>query len=727
MLLTRQQRQQQQHRGNTDDCRGRRPRCGFGDQHPCPPCGLHRRRCRDDHVYVHHPSNSLSSSQHQQPHPPLPAATTIAPAPTGRNIYLVEVKTAEGETNPKTTTHPSTTTRPNGAAAAATSAVVSFRSKHSFCCHSRHFHHHYRCRTRRTRRKMASFIMLMTLMCGARFAIVGGYIPSCSLSPPLSSSSSIRSTPLTRISGQSQQHQKISSWTTHQFRDGRRLPFHLMGHASKTTMRNRIILYLYKDDDAKEGSHAQQLNSNSTSVTTSKQSKSTRTASFQKQDQQSTTTTITTTTKKLFGKFADHIYDRLVKTNMLVPHELPLEFQQNEAIVPQRLYKSNVGEERREQLNRQKQQTQRQQLYSMLALNNSTTSSTTSNSTTATTTTATNILTRRQNGLETARPNGSSKSSSTFFVAQNNSNTAVKITVKALKGSASTSPLRYARIVLFETIPAGSTSSSSSATAPYDYQSQNDDVGLQTLNVVVYPSYNSSISTRTSIAGTTTSATTALPIWGVSLVASSNKFKMPCMATIDAQPGEFAGGAIGTIGKEKTTTKNDGEKSNLYVKEWEDWYTRHVDHNPNVPWGGKLRSTVTKFVSNSYPLLWTRFQNSSSKDDAVHVLQTEVFDALIDHLEIYLGLASESHIDADDDDTSRHENNSDDEVSNTSDHQQKQRIRRIDYQNAYMDFWRYNEPERTTLRSLYGDEWSERLLWEVLFPPIDTVREVPQK
>ena len=440
----------------------------------------------------------------------------------------------------------------------------------------------------------------------------------------------------------------------------------------------------------------------------------------------------------LFGKYADYVYGRLLETGWLEPAPIssvvnstttnssaPAEDQslteedlkiENVATIPAKLYQSNIGEMRRRRRKNQRQyQEEKRSPTSQL--------------------TATSLFALNQ-PLSTIHDDPATQNISNeerndevdAAIDDKRGEESVRITVRALQApsagsNTSFSPLRYARIVLFETVRSQSPSLGSQSPL-HDFEEEeqsSSNIGLQTLNVVVYPSYDHFVHRRhhtntsrwnhpSSVAGAGAApalvtddsdatrldgdgdAVEALPIWGVSLVATSQKFKMPCMATIDSQPGEFY-----------SCSDVYSSRSLQYDQNWCDWYESRVNNNPSIPWGGRLRTPVMPFVSNGSPLLWTRFQNST-KDEAVHFMKTDLFQIMVEHLEIYLRHVSSGR-------------NSTEEYKYT-DSMRQRRKEIIDYQNAYMDFWRYNEPERSTLRSLYGEEWSEKLLQDVLFPSI---------
>ena len=464
------------------------------------------------------------------------------------------------------------------------------------------------------------------------------------------------------------------------------------------------------------------------------------------------------TGSSLFGKYADYVYDRLLQTGWLEPAPIGSVINSNNngninnkttnnstaaaenqsltkneftiknvASIPAELYQSNIGEIRRRHRQNERQCEEEKR-----------------SPTSKLTTTSLFVLNQPVSTIDDDDPatqNISNEENSDEMngrIDDKGTGESVRITVRALQApcsncsNTSSFPLRYARIVLFETVRSPSPSPHSQSPL---YDSDDDDeeercssnVGLQTLNIVVYPSYDHFVRRRhhtnssrwhypssiDTIAGPPRlndfndatridegegdgDGVDALPIWGVSLVATSLKFKMPCMATIDAQPGEF-------YFKANSTSDICPPQSLQYDIKWDDWYNSNVNNNPSIPWGGRLRTSVTPFVSNGPPLLWTRFQNST-KDEAAQFMKTNLFHMMVEHLEIYLQHVSSG-------------NNSIEDFKNINSLKQRRKDI-IDYQNAYMDFWRYNEPERSTLRGLYGEEWSENLLRDILFPSI---------
>jgi len=147
-----------------------------------------------------------------------------------------------------------------------------------------------------------------------------------------------------------------------------------------------------------------------------------------------------------------------------------------------------------------------------------------------------------------------------------------------------------------------------------------------------------------------------LPVWGVDLVSLPGGKHLLAM---DVQP------------------MVSGE-SMLLPEKWKEWHETYV--KDNFEWGGELPEAASKFFSPY--VLWTRL----SGDDAVETIQTKVFDAFCAHLDLYLECVASCPEPV-----------------------------KENHQAEYLDYRLQNDPARPMLKSLYGEEWTERVLEEVLF------------
>jgi phycoerythrobilin:ferredoxin oxidoreductase len=154
-----------------------------------------------------------------------------------------------------------------------------------------------------------------------------------------------------------------------------------------------------------------------------------------------------------------------------------------------------------------------------------------------------------------------------------------------------------------------------------------------------------------------------LPVWGVDLVSLPGDRHLLAM---DVQP----------MTADKKLPMED---------KWKEWHDTYV--TGSFEWGGDLPEDAQKFFSPHG--LWTRLAG----EDAVPQIQTDVFAAFAAHLDLYLECVAAAA--AADDDTPACEDN---------------------HQDEYLQYRLQNDPARPMLQRLYGPEWTERVLEEVLFP-----------
>ena len=230
----------------------------------------------------------------------------------------------------------------------------------------------------------------------------------------------------------------------------------------------------------------------------------------------------------------------------------------------------------------------------------------------------------------------------------------VRITTKALVPTSSTPLIRYARITLLETVPLV-IEDSTKAVSPD---------GIQVLNFVVLPN-----------------KATTLPVLGIDLVSLPGSKHL---LLLDAQPMA---------------------EPNPHEGHWELWYNKHVQDSSDeneaplkYAWGGDFPEAVQKYVSKY--ALWTRLQNlpdSVGEDEmetmspSLDAIQGDLLVAFRAHLDAYLELL-ESYAD------------------------KMETVVGENHQPSYLDYRRNNDPAKPMLNSLYGADWTQSLLDNVLFP-----------
>jgi hypothetical protein len=232
-----------------------------------------------------------------------------------------------------------------------------------------------------------------------------------------------------------------------------------------------------------------------------------------------------------------------------------------------------------------------------------------------------------------------------------------------LPKDAECSPVRYARCALLETLVPSSSDTD---------DSYNSTTGIQVLNLVIFPSRH-----------------TNWPVFGADLVSLPGDRSL---LLLDAQPMD---------GNDDDDENQNSQPARRYQDHWKEWYQEHVvgdkSSKSKFEWGGDIPPQVARYVSDY--ALWTRLGGTSSEGDSSsksprEIIQTDVWDAYQAHLELYLELLA------------TYDNKKDDTIHKNIHNEQE----------PYIQYRLQNDPARPMLKSLYGEEWTERVLQEVLFP-----------
>lgn len=240
----------------------------------------------------------------------------------------------------------------------------------------------------------------------------------------------------------------------------------------------------------------------------------------------------------------------------------------------------------------------------------------------------------------------------------------VRVEVRAARGA---SGLRYARYAALRTVDANGDDVVGAGTG-----------ALHVLNLVLFPS--------------TAAAYATVPIFGADLVSLPGDRHL---VAIDAQPFLLPSSS-------SPLPDNDDLRARL------DALRERVAEDDDLPWGGDVPEKARRFFSDG--ALWTRLGGPNNNDDdhvdPLTIIRSKVYDRFVEYLDLYLDVlrAAEAAAAADDDDGS----------VTTSEREI------VEGQTAYLDYRRENDPARPMLRGLYGEEWTERLINEVLFQPIIT-------
>jgi hypothetical protein len=247
----------------------------------------------------------------------------------------------------------------------------------------------------------------------------------------------------------------------------------------------------------------------------------------------------------------------------------------------------------------------------------------------------------------------------------------------ATTDGSSSSPIRYARAALLETlVAAAAPGTDADANEPTDDKIH--AAGIQVLNLVIFPSQPH------------------LPVFGADFVSlPGNKH----LLLLDAQP---------------MTSHDDNLHNSDKFKDWYDQYCSGAE--TNFPWGGAMPEAVTCYVSPN--ALWTRLGSAAAAKaekeeksvsstptaaksvmEPVTLIQGQLWQAFREHLDLYLDMLEESQ---------SQKEKEDGLPAVLVEHSR----------DAYLKYRLENDPARPMLKALYGEEWTEKVLTQVLFPPL---------
>jgi hypothetical protein len=266
------------------------------------------------------------------------------------------------------------------------------------------------------------------------------------------------------------------------------------------------------------------------------------------------------------------------------------------------------------------------------------------------------------------------------------------------------SPIRYARAALLETlvaapapvpVPAPGADADADANANEPTDDKIHSAGIQVLNLVIFPSQPH------------------WPVFGADFVSlPGNKH----LLLLDAQP-------MTTKATTTTTTTASRVENCCSDNVFKDWYAQYCGGDEtNFPWGGAMPEAVTCFVSPN--ALWTRLGSAAAaaaklekeKEDTVSpttkstttktviepvtLIQGELWQAFQEHLDLYLNMLDEY---------SQKEKQEDNGLPAAIVEHSR---------DEYLKYRLENDPARPMLKALYGEEWTEKVLTQVLFPPL---------
>eukprot|EP00578_Thalassiosira_sp_NH16_P010470 CAMPEP_0181110390 /NCGR_PEP_ID=MMETSP1071-20121207/18694_1 /TAXON_ID=35127 /ORGANISM="Thalassiosira sp., Strain NH16" /LENGTH=396 /DNA_ID=CAMNT_0023194169 /DNA_START=81 /DNA_END=1271 /DNA_ORIENTATION=+ len=195
----------------------------------------------------------------------------------------------------------------------------------------------------------------------------------------------------------------------------------------------------------------------------------------------------------------------------------------------------------------------------------------------------------------------------------------------------------------------------------------------------------------------------SLPIFGADIVSlPGNKH----LVALDFQP-------VLPLNESASSSSDGKEKASLFPKQYaalesklEKIHSKYQKSNsgstPLLPWGGDIPQQAQRFFSPY--ALWTRLADENAMD----TVDTTVWEAFQEYTDLYLELMSavQNDVDAGKLDMAMGQEQETDGNNNLVWRGQ------IDY----LEYRRTNDPARPMLQRMYGNEWAENVIGEVLFP-----------
>lgn len=256
----------------------------------------------------------------------------------------------------------------------------------------------------------------------------------------------------------------------------------------------------------------------------------------------------------------------------------------------------------------------------------------------------------------------------------NNQDHRVCIEVRGARGGKNESALRLARHALLHTVD-----TTTKTTVP---------TGIHVLNLVLFPrpSYGQD-----------------LPIFGADLVTLPGNRHL---IAIDFQP-------VLTLNNNNDDDDHlDGDlrlPNEHLMERLKALHAANVQNDDDLPWGGDIPKQAKRYFSDY--ALWTRLAPTESDkaatvtSDPLEIVQTKVYERFVEYFDLYVDALLEA---------TKNDNTSSQSITTTTTTQDDV----VQGHMSYLNYRRKNDPARPMLKSLYGEEWTERLINQVLFKDI---------
>jgi len=333
--------------------------------------------------------------------------------------------------------------------------------------------------------------------------------------------------------------------------------------------------------------------------------------------------------------------------------------------------------------------------------------------------------------------NGDSSSSSSSSTIYNSSpakgsspdGTIVNIEIQSVNGRSEKGSLRLGRFALLETLtPSSTTTSSSSTVGMVSY-----DQGIHVLNLVLFPQIHSEY-------------VIPLPILGMDLVTLPGGKHL---IAIDFQPilplleedkydddddddDDESYNEKRNKNQRLLFPKQNGKYAQTYENKIQQLYEKHVVGNQQdanniiLPFGGDIPKQAARFFSPY--ALWTRLKSSDDdnndgddkRDNALCIIENQVYDAFCEYFDLYIDLLLDVQNDLEKVMGDSNDSGDGDSFFTTNIRNENVEDESIVRQGHYdyLAYRRENDPARPMLTRLYGNEWAEQMISDVLFKDI---------
>ncbi len=270
--------------------------------------------------------------------------------------------------------------------------------------------------------------------------------------------------------------------------------------------------------------------------------------------------------------------------------------------------------------------------------------------------------------------------------------TVVNVEIQCKRGTDQGS-LRLGRFALLETLtPSKNNQKEDDNDDDTKQQMVSYDQGIHVLNLVLFPNIHQEF-------------LLPLPILGMDLVSLPGGKHL---IAIDFQP--ITQLDPHDVKQKRLLFPNYGKYAKYECK-IQELYEKHVVNQKEIlPFGGEIPQPASRFFSPY--ALWTRLKSDDMDNRALQIIHNEIFCAFCEYFDLYLELLVDVQKDLQD-------SNGEGKINETQ--LDNDEISFEDIKQGHCDYLSYrqqNDPARPMLTRLYGNQWTEEVISEILFKMI---------